>query len=102
MHLEISGERLLVVTMMSPCWHLVGGVQGFCKSLCVFFKSDFLFIFRFPGSLVVLLGLLFVAAFLLAEQVLGGVGFSYCGSLALAHRINRCDAQRVGYSWIRY
>ena len=104
MHLEISGERFLVVIMMSPCWHLVGGGQGFYKSLSLFFSKMIylLYIFQFAGSLVVVLGLLFAVAFLLAEQVLGCVGFSCCGSLALVHRINSCDAQHVGYSRIRY
>lgn len=103
MHLEISGERFLVVTVMSPCWHLVGGGQGFYKSFSFFSKIiSLLFIFWFAGSLVVVLGLLFAVAFLLAEQVLGCVGFSCCGSLALAHRINSCDTQHVGYSRIRY
>lgn len=40
------------------------------KVFVFFFKSDFLFIFHFPGFPVVLFGLLFVVAFLLAEQVL--------------------------------
>ena len=71
MHLEISGERFLVVTVMSPCWHLVGGGQGFYKSFSFYSKIiSLLFIFWFAGSLVVVLGLLFAVAFLLAEQVL--------------------------------